>query len=106
MEQLELNLHSINGPPTVASGAHLTVSGCDVVTVSSRQDAASGPLAPEWSSEYFGTSTGTIRLENSRMLMPAEVRSDSKFVGVVGLSMHTCGNWFRARVTIVASNRE
>ena len=71
--RLELNLHSIAGPPTVASGGQLTITGCDVVTVASREVAASGPLAPEWSSDFFGTSTGTIRLENSRMLMPVEV---------------------------------
>lgn len=75
-ELLQVSLHSREGPPTVAAGATLTMNGCDVLTVSSRDAAASSPPPPEWSSSYFGSSSGTIRLENCRMLMPAEVRHE------------------------------
>jgi hypothetical protein len=73
-EPLVLSLHSKSGGPMVDAGAKLTIKDCDVVTVASRDVAASAPAPPEWSSDYFGKSSGTIRLEDSRMMMPAEVR--------------------------------
>lgn len=72
-ELLQLSLNSRNGPPRI--GGSLTVIGCDVLTVPSRDTAAAGPPPPEWSANYFGSSSGTIRLEDCRMLMPSEVRA-------------------------------
>lgn len=72
---MQLNLDSEQGAPAVEAGGALVIQRCDVVTVSSRDVAASGPPPPEWSFRYFGSSTGIVRLEKSRLLMPAEVQT-------------------------------
>lgn len=72
--RMPINLYSNNGTFVVAAGASLTFVGCDVQTVASRSDAATGPLAPSHMDAYLGDNRGaTLRFKNSRLLVPSEV---------------------------------
>lgn len=73
-ELTPMNLHSSSGECVVDEDATLTFVGCSVQSVATRSVAATGPVIPGFGDGYFGSSPGTVRFQNSRLLLPAEVR--------------------------------
>lgn len=71
----QLSLHSKGGRVMVEQGAELAFVGCDVMTVATRAAAATGPPPLAYTDDYFGTSRGTLRFLNSRLLLPSEART-------------------------------
>jgi hypothetical protein len=79
-EGLHLNLNSRHGKPVVESGAELALVGCDVTTVATRALASQGPPLWDYMESYLSTSDGTVRFENSRLLVPSEVSCSPCFL--------------------------
>ena len=71
---MPLHIYSSGGDVVVDEEAMLTFIRCSVQTVATRSVAATGPVIPGFGEGYFGSSPGTVRFENSRLLLPSEVR--------------------------------
>lgn len=72
---MPLHLYSnVNSQYTIIDRlATLTIIGCDVSTLPTQEDAATGPAPPMYSDDFFGESYGTLVLKKSRFLMSSAV---------------------------------
>lgn len=85
MPLMHLGLYSAvsNDHAVIDRLGKLTIIGCDVSTLPSLADAATGPAPPLYSKGFFLSSFGTLELRNSRFLVTSAVRLPVSCLGIV-----------------------